>query len=234
MKGLCYVVFDMDGTLFDAWSVAFPAFVHTFQALRERGVNVDLPSEGELRRTLGMTYRKMWSTLLGFDDPELALWADQTMRGKELELLKAGEGRLYPGVSEGISKLAASGLRLFIASNGEANYLSAILERFSLRSYFAGVYDAFSFRAARKEELVGRIVDEYGLSSSGGAIVGDRASDLEAGAAHGLYRVACTYGYGSWEELRGADAYVRSFPEAVRILLTRKERGEAGVTTFHA
>ncbi|MBE3550143.1 MAG: Phosphoglycolate phosphatase [Brockia lithotrophica] len=228
MGGLRFVVFDMDGTLFDAWSVAFPAFVHTFRALRERGVAVALPPEEDLRKTLGMTYRKMWRTLLGFDDPELALWADRTMRAKELELLEAGEGRLYPGVVEGISELAASGLALYIASNGEANYLTKILERFSLRPYFSGVYDAFSFRVVRKEELVGRILDEHGLSPAEGAIVGDRVSDVEAGTAHGLHRIACTYGYGSPEELRGADVYVQSFPEAVRVLLARKSQGEVG------
>jgi len=221
LADLGFVIFDMDGTLFDAWSVAYPAFIHTFRALEERGIAASLPSEENLRQTLGMTYQRMWSTLLGIDDPDLALWADRMMRAKELELLERGEGFLYPGVREGIAELAESGLLLFIASNGEANYLSRILNRFSLRLFFSGVYDAFSFRASRKEELVGKLIQEHGLIPLEGAIVGDRVSDMEAGTAHGLFRIACTYGYGAPEELQGADVHVRTFPEAVQLLLAR-------------
>ncbi len=50
-------------------------------------------------------------------------------------------------------------------------------------------------------------------------MVGDRASDLEAARSAGIPFVGCLYGYGSLEEIRGADRLVETVEDLAQALL---------------
>ncbi|QZA33095.1 HAD family hydrolase [Hydrogenibacillus sp. N12] len=210
------VVFDLDGTLFDAWSVAREAFAAAFRRLRsEAGIGVDLPSEAVLRAQLGKTYAEMWAALLPGRELALYALADAWMFEAELALIRQGKGRLYPGVPEVLQALTERGLPLFIASNGREEYVAAVIDHFDLRRHFVDLYSAGRFRTATKSALVAKLRTTYGLAS--GLMVGDRKSDVDAGRENGFLTVGCLYGYGDAAELREADVTIEAPPELLAL-----------------
>ena len=44
-----------------------------------------------------------------------------------------------------------------------------------------------------------------GIDPADAVMVGDTKGDVDAGTAAGLYPIGCTWGYGTREELEGAD-----------------------------
>lgn len=217
-------IFDMDGTLFQSETVAVPAFRRAFHRLKDEGLyRGDLPSDEAIQSLFGMTQTEIWSRLLPEADDETRQIADRWTLEEELIGLRQGEGRLYPGVAETLHRLKEEGWRLFIASNGLKPYLDGVLETFRLTPLFSGVYGAGDYGTETKVELVQLLMKENGIA--GGVMVGDRSSDVQAGAANGLRVIGCRYpGYarfGREEELEGADVVVDRFPDILPLLLQR-------------
>ncbi|MEW9031171.1 MAG: HAD family hydrolase [Planifilum fimeticola] len=215
-------VFDMDGTLFQSEKVALPAFRRAFRRLKEESLyRGDPPSDEEIQSVFGMTQEEIWARLLPEADEKTRKIADRWTLEEELAGLRRGEGSLYPGVAETLHRLKEEGWRLFIASNGLRPYLDGVLETFRLASLFSGVYGAGDYETETKDELVRLLMEEHGVS--GGFMVGDRKSDVEAGKANGLKVIGCRYpGYtrfGRADELKDADVVVDRFPDILSVLM---------------
>ena len=60
-------------------------------------------------------------------------------------------------------------------------------------------------RRLTKAELLAHVMGTRGIDPSDAVMVGDTAGDVAAGKAAGMYTIGCTWGYGSREELEGAD-----------------------------
>ena len=56
-----------------------------------------------------------------------------------------------------------------------------------------------------KAEVLRRALAERGIDPDDAVMVGDTRGDVEAGKGAGLYTIGCTWGYGTREELEGAD-----------------------------
>ena len=57
----------------------------------------------------------------------------------------------------------------------------------------------------RKPDLLARLLSEKGISPSDSVMVGDTKGDIDAGSVNGMHTVGVAWGYGSMEELAGAD-----------------------------
>ncbi|WP_241154335.1 HAD family hydrolase [Staphylospora marina] len=208
------IIFDLDGTLFQTEKVGVPAFRNTFEELRRLGrYDGPVPSDERIASVFGMTHQEIWETLLPGADPETRRFADRRMLDLEVDMLRSGEGVLYPGVEETLRRLDAAGHPLFIASNGAENYVRAALDSKGLTPLFAGIWTAGKHKTETKTELVRMLMDECGVS--GGIMVGDRKSDVEAGKGNGLFVVGCRYegfpAFGGENELEGSDRIIRTF-----------------------
>ncbi len=213
-------IFDMDGTLFDAISIAENTFRRTFARLREKGFDIPQHISSEsILKIYGYTHDKIWTTLLEravtHEERELA---DRILLEEEVALLRAGQGRLFSDVADTLAALRNDGATLAVASNGQQGYIEAILEVNRFRPWFAGVYSAGGYRVSSKIDLVQILLREIPHRTA--VMVGDRKSDIEAGYDNGLLTIGCTYGLGSGAEIEKADIKVDRLREILGVKIS--------------
>lgn len=210
------IIFDMDGTLFQTETLAIPAFHRTFERLAQHGLDTGpLPTDERIASSFGMTSVDLWGHVLPEASEETREIADRWMLEEELLLLQEGKGVLYPNVREVLSQLDEAGWPLFIASNGTGPYVRGIVDAYGLNAWFKGIYTAGEYQTRAKEELVKRLMEDHQVT--GGYMVGDRSSDVQAGKENGLMVIGCRYAgfpqFSEEKELQGADFLISSFTE---------------------
>jgi len=212
------VIFDLDGTLFRSETLLEPVYRRIFVTLREEGLY--LKPEPPLERfysSLGMLVDDIWRRVLPDGTPEARKRANDLLMQYGEEDLKAGKGDLFEGVPETLRELRRRGIRLFVASNGMEAYVREVVVNKGIGDLFEGLYSAGQYGTASKADLVRLLMDRHGVRDAW--MVGDRASDVEAGRRNGLTVVGCAYaGFGREEELAGSDAVIRRFPELLDLL----------------
>ncbi len=215
------IAFDLDGTIFATEPLAVIAVQKTIEGLvRENLYTRSLPSKKECLHVLGMVQQEIWDYLIPGADPQALARADQLLEEIEKEYLEKGTGQLYPQVRTTLEYLKNDKWGLLIASNGGEGYVKAVIESRSLTPLFAGIYSAGEFATTKKGDLLQIAREKFpGLK----AMVGDRRSDIEAGRAHNLISVGCRFGYGSEEEIRGADYIIDDFSE-IKDLFSREQK----------
>ena len=199
------LIFDMDGTLWDAvdsytkiWNTALPAYgVHRPPVTRE-----------ELIAHMGLHLDAIIADLA----PELAGDLDfyTFLDDLETRMMPVLKGRLYPGVAETMRQLARS-KRLFMVSNCGSTGLQNFLNVSGLKPY---ITDALSHGETNlsKAENIRLLVERYNLKAPW--YVGDTVTDCRAAHAAGIPVVWCSYGFG---ENDGADAVIDAFPQLLSL-----------------
>ncbi|MCO6705022.1 HAD hydrolase-like protein, partial [Streptomyces sp. CHB9.2] len=76
--------------------------------------------------------------------------ADAFLLENEIALLKEKVTDLYPGVRETLEQLHAKGIPLFVASNGQKEYIEAICQEYALNPLLTDLYSAGRFRTRSK------------------------------------------------------------------------------------
>ncbi|MBM7837316.1 adenosylhomocysteine nucleosidase [Alkalihalobacillus xiaoxiensis] len=219
------LIFDMDGTLFKTEKVLTLALVDTFNQLNEQQLwHGEAPVQSYLTM-LGAPMKDVWQTLLPGAEPALRKQADHLFLVKIIEQIKADEGELYPDVPLTLQRLKEAGFSLYIASNGMMSYLKTILNHYQLNQWFTDYYGADRLPVSSKTELVHQLKQDHQLNEA--YMIGDRKSDISAGAANRLHTVACTYGYGSMEELAQATMNISSFRDVIDIVAMPIESDDA-------
>lgn len=107
-------------------------------------------------------------------------------------------GRLYDGVSEGLTRLS-SVYPLFLVSNCPAWYLDEFLSFTGLGEHFTAC-DCHGRSGVGKAEMLSGMLRRFGLKSA--VYVGDTQGDHDAAKAAGLEFAFANYGFGSVEGAR--------------------------------
>lgn len=99
-----------------------------------------------------------------------------------------------------------AGSALFIATSKPTVYAERIVKRFGLDRHFAGVYGAeLGGRFDDKADLLAHLLTTERVTAETAIMIGDRATDVAAARANGIRSIGVLWGYGSEEELVGAD-----------------------------
>ncbi|TQR29649.1 HAD hydrolase-like protein [Brevibacillus brevis] len=211
------ILFDMDGTLLQTEKLSTPAFIRTFDQLRQKGLwQGETPDERELINVLGMTIEQIWDKLLPGASEEATRSADAFLLDNEIQLLKERVTELYPDVKSILEKLHEKGFALFVASNGQEEYIDAICQAYELKPLMTDLYSAGRFRTHSKNDLVAKLLSDYKIGQA--IMVGDRHSDVEAGKTNGLFTIGCDFGFAKPGELDGADVIITSFSQLLNHL----------------
>lgn len=207
------MIFDMDGTLFQTESLLIPAYHATFEEMRSEGTFTDeTPDEEIMIGCLGMLLPEIWRRVLPDADERVRQRADELFVKYALEYLEKGCGELYPEVADTLARLQASGIRLFVASNGLKDYVRGVARAKGIAPLFEELYSAGEHLTASKVDLVRLLLERHSLRHAW--MVGDRSSDVEAGLKNGLTVIGCDYaGFGDGSELNGSHVRIRSFAE---------------------
>ena len=186
------VLFDLDGTLTDSAELGRVLFKRVFALMGYGEISDEMadsfngPSSDEVCRIMGIENRKAEYNRL-IDEVETAL--------------VKSSGVVYPGTLEMLAALAPQA-HLSILTNGSPAYCKTCIEEYGFAPYIGrrsgfepGVTKAMRIAQWERETGARRVI-----------VVGDRKTDIDNARAAGAYAVGVTFGMGSREELREADA----------------------------
>ena len=211
------VIFDNDGTLVPSHEVANPAIQRAFaRCVASHGIDAPVPTDQRIRELTGLPGDEFYRQLLPEHEQHRAPDLRSHCLDEEVTEVLA-RARFYPGLEAMLEVLRAGGDRLVLASHGGERYVGAVALRLNYDRLFDRVYHHGFGGMFSKNEMAQRAIVELGPGPV--TVVGDRAADLEAARAVSARFVGCLYGYGSPEELSGADALARTPEELPALLL---------------
>lgn len=201
-----WIAFDMDGTIFDCGGIIVDAYRRAIPLFTEEtGIPLRIPSKEELLSVMGNTADGFFSGLFPDFDRSYIPALDRVCTAELVSDIRGGGGALYHGVRAAFESLNVQGHRLLIASNGQHDYITAILESNGLDRYLAAPVQTVDYRdIVTKGDILSwyrrnlHIEDPF-------VMVGDRRSDLVAAAEAGAVFIGCAFGHAGNEEIKGAD-----------------------------
>lgn len=120
---------------------------------------------------------------------------------------------LYEGIKEMLQSLDVNN-KLYLATSKPENEAKRVVEYFGLDKYFTFIGGAdgdFNTRRATKTGVIEYVLGSNGINDRSAAImVGDKSHDIVGAVNTRLKSVGVTYGYGTVEELRGANYIVKT------------------------
>ncbi len=201
------LIFDMDGTLWDA--------VDTYrdiwnEAYRRMGVDATVTRD-QLIECMGMPIEAIMERLAPatLDRDRFAVELGHT----DAELMPVRGGRLYDGVAEFIPELA-SRYRLMMVSNCGVHGLDYFLDYTGLRPFFIDTL-THGQTGLSKEGNIARLVEKHVLQTP--VYIGDTEGDCLSAHAAGLPMMHVTYGFGQCDD---ADFSAASFADVARFFLS--------------
>lgn len=114
---------------------------------------------------------------------------------------------VYPGVVEGLERLAARGLKLACTTNKPIAFARPLLERKGLARYFSVLFGGDAFERKKPDPLpLLKTCEALGTAPSRTLMLGDSSNDARAARAAGCPVALVTYGYNHGEPVQGVDA----------------------------
>ena len=207
------VLFDLDGTLVDSLEDLTDAVNHTRNAFLHPPLTADA-----VRRMVGKGARHLLRQVL----PD----ASETDVNRALELFLefnrqhiADKSRLFPGIREILHELAARDIRMAVISNKNEALSSLLLENLGINNLFESVTGGDTYRERKPAPLpLLKTAEMMGIAPNECIMVGDSINDIQAGQQANIASIGCTWGYGSTEELAGADILAHSPQQLLAVI----------------
>lgn len=196
------IMFDMDGTLWDAVDSYCAVWNKTIADL---GIDHAPVTRQELLSNMGKLLGDIIDTLV----PECSGESRFTegLAASEVEMMPRLGGRLYPGVADTVSQLSKTH-KLFMVSNCGRRGLPNFLRFTGLEPYFTG-HLAYGDTGKGKDVNIKLVKERYNLSSP--LYVGDIRADMEAAHSAGVPFAWASYGFG--KDVAGAEYTLRSITD---------------------
>jgi phosphoglycolate phosphatase len=186
------IIFDMDGTLWDAvdtyaesWNIVF----------KELGIDKRIYRD-ELSKMVGWEGKKVWNAMM----PDYDVEKQESIYAKVNEvrkiLLPQNGGILYDGVKEGLLELSGK-YQLFIVSNCAKGIIRLFMD-------WAGINDhiideiAYGTNYMPKHHNIKMLIERHNLKDP--VYVGDTEGDGEQSRLAGVPFVFVSYGFGATDD----------------------------------
>lgn len=187
------VIFDLDGTLIEAYEAIYLGLKEAFRHFgREIFPFVDLK-----------TYLKpdLESTLNQFFSPEEAMEGIPIMR-KKYEEVYLDKTRFLDGAREVLNSLSSKGILLGVASNKLGRFSRGALSHLGVSDYFKSIVGAGDvLRNKPFPDMIYSVLKEMELLPEEAVFVGDTLTDIETGKQAGVDVFALPTGFHSKMEL---------------------------------
>lgn len=185
------IIFDLDGTLWNASETVVRAFNDSIQAI---GFDINITSQ-TVRDFSGMKMDDIFAQHFSFVPKEKLKEFEKNYARKESQYLKKYGGELFPKVKETLEKLAEN-YRLFIVSNCMKGYIENFIEFFSFENLFED-FECFGNDGLPKDKNIRLIVERNNLQNP--IYVGDTIWDKESSDKAGVHFIYAAYGFGKIE-----------------------------------
>ena len=208
------LLFDLDGTLTDNYLGISRSIVYALERMSNA-----VPDEAAFRRCMGPPLRESFAWLLDTDDAEAIERAIGLYRERYADV-GWRENVVYEGVEQALAALAEQS-PIYLCTSKPEVYARRIVTLFGLAEHFKGIYGAdLEGRLDDKVKLFAHIAVRESIEPEQAIMIGDRAHDLRAARMNGARCVGVLWGYGSREELAGADA-IAAAPEELASAVSR-------------
>jgi phosphoglycolate phosphatase len=194
MKKFKLVIFDLDGTLIDAYAAIAKSFNF---AMKRFGY----PRQSKLviRRAVGWGDTQLIRVFVKARDLSGVLGTYR--RDHKTSLVKYS--KVFPGVIRLLGILKAKGYKLAVASNRPTRFSLILIRHLGLKRYFDYVLCADKLKAGKPHpEILRQIIARFSLKPADALYVGDMVIDAQAGRRAKVKTVIVTTGSSSAQEIR--------------------------------
>lgn len=209
IKDIKLIIFDLDGTLVDAYLAIIKSFNFAMRRL-------NYPEQDDLtiRRAVGWGDGKLLEPFINLKDFKKALFLYR--RHHRQALLKYSH--LFPKVKEILRRLKDKGYKLAIASNRPAKFSWILIRHLGIEKYFDFCLCADTLKHAKPHpEILNKIMQRLKVKPSQAIYVGDMAIDAQAARRAGAAAVIVTTGSSTALEIRKQSPY-RVIPKLTELL----------------
>lgn len=196
-------IVDLDGTMVDTLGDFVVALNRTLDELRLRAVD-----RAFVERTVGKgSEHLIRSTLAAAGGaPELYEPAWAAYQRHYLDV-NGEHSAVFPGVVEGLERLAARGLALACLTNKPTAFARPLLQKKGLARFFAHAFGGDAFERRKPDPLpLAATCRALGSATARTLMIGDSSNDALAARAAGCPVVLVTYGYNHGEPITAVDA----------------------------
>lgn len=194
MKKLELIIFDLDGTLIDAYSAIAKSFNFTMKSF-----GYPQQSHAVIRRAVGWGDTQLLKSFVQAKDILRALKTYRRDHKKSL----VEYSKVFPGVIRMLSGFKAQGYKLAVASNRPTRFSLILIRHLGLKRYFDHVLCADSLKAGKPHpEILRRIMAKFSLKPANTLYIGDMVIDAQAGRRAGVKTVIVTTGSSSLREIQ--------------------------------
>ena len=209
------VIFDLDGTLWDATGQTFAVWNAVFARHPEIGLRV---TQAEKKALMGLTMSEIGERLFpGMDAAARNALMDEC-GDAEVEQLQQTGGTLYTGLRETLKALCET-RGLYIVSNCQDGYLQAFLTFHGFGALFAD-YEMSGRTGRGKGEKIRLLMERNGIEAA--VYVGDTQGDERSAREAGIPFIHAAYGFGT---AQAPDAVIRDIAELPDALLKLDAQG---------
>ena len=193
MLDLKLIIFDLDGTLIDAFAAINSSFNYAMSQLGLKPKNAAI-----IRRAVGWGDLQLLKPFVPKKNLIQAIVLYR--RDHKVSLLKYS--RLYPQVRTLLQSLKERGFKLAVASNRPSKFSLILLKHLKIRKFFDLVLCADQLKRGKPApEILNKILQELGFKKSQSLYVGDMALDAQAGRRARINTVIVSSPTSSREEI---------------------------------
>jgi len=189
MENIKLVIFDLDGTLIDAYAAISNSFNYVMRRL-----GLKTQSRSLIRSLVGWGDKDLLKPYVSKANLEQAL--NLYRNHHKISLLR--QTRLYPYARGLLRQLKAKGYKLAVASNRPSKFSHILIKHLEIGDFFDYVLCADqSGHAKPHPEMLNKIVKRFGFKKSQALYVGDMVIDAQAGRRAKINTVIVTSGSSS-------------------------------------
>ena len=194
MQNIKLVIFDLDGTLIDAYAAICSSFNYVMRKL-----GLKPRSSRFVRRLVGWGDANLLRPYVPEED--LGRYLRLYRNHHKLSLLR--QSRLYPYVRILLRQLQVQGCKLAVASNRPSKFSLILLKHLRIIGFFDYVLCADKLKRGKPNpEILNKIIRKFSLKKSQVLYVGDMVIDAQAGRRAKVKTIIVTSGSSSLAEIK--------------------------------
>lgn len=212
MKGIKLIIFDLDGTLIDAYAAIIRSFNYAMQKL-----HYPKQSDSVIRSAVGWGDENLLKPFVSPKDLRRALGIYR--KHHKIALIKYS--RVFPKVKTLLRRLKEKGYKLAVASNRPTKFSWILIRSLGLKEYFNYVLCADKLKNGKPHpEILNKIRQRFLLGPRETLFAGDMALDAQAGRRAKIATIIVTTGSSTKQEIKKEKPYkiISKISELIKLL----------------